>query len=392
MAPVYDEIAAETPTASAQFAKVDCEIQKNSMVNLCTKYGAKGFPTLKAFLGSADWEYKGPRSKAGLSDLIARLSAPDVQELKSMAELEAAQEAAAPTPVFFFGGPSGEEAHRAFVNIARTLKHRDTFYVSSDPTVLKGVGGATSPTQAVARLERGEQARLMPVSATDPDFSGTAILAFVEAERTPTFSLIGADNFYDLSTTGKPLVMLFAEPSIPDAAGLTVADSEVSGSTPQALRSLARDEELRSHFVFGLLDAKDNAEHVTTTYNMEGPIGSKGRLIILMREKGRSYRQFAVSPPEDTRDGAAMRDYLVRVTKREVPFEYEGMWGAPERWWRVAKGYVPQLAMLDGAPRFSLISIPAVILLLLVIRLVVWNPVHDAYEEERKVRAAQKRK
>ena len=58
----------------------------------------------------------------------------------------------------------------------------------------------------------------------------------------------------------------------------------------------------------------------------------------------------------------------------EVSFEYEGMWGRPARFWRIAKSYVPLLAYLDFLPNFSLVAAVAAVPLLVVLKLLMYDP------------------
>ena len=365
LAPILDEVAAATAPEVARFAKVDCDAQKGRHVNLCSENGVKGFPVVKVMHEGLSWEYRGPRTKDGLTALVERMRNPAIRELASSADLDDAMEKSkeaaklSGTPVVFFGATEGGKEDSAFARAARMLQHKDTFVTSKAAAVLstvsKGNKGMLSPF--VARLEIGETPRIL---AGEDATSVEAISAFIERERLPTLSLIDQHNFYDLSSAGKPLAMLYAH-----------AIEETTEELKALMRALAREDRLRSKLVFALLDGEEHAEHVTQAYNI--PAGSKEpRLIGLQRISG--YRQFAVSAPEDCTSAAAMSAYLTRMAAGGVDFEYEGLWGAPDRWWRVSKGYVPQLEALDFLPRYSLAAIPALLVLYLIIKLLLYEP------------------
>ena len=70
----------------------------------------------------------------------------------------------------------------------------------------------------------------------------------------------------------------------------------------------------------------------------------------------------------------AERHFLRRVALGEVVAEYEGWWGLPERWWRIAEHAVPALSSLHFLPRYSLVSPLLLVAALLVLRLLLWMP------------------
>jgi len=375
LAPIFEEVATETQPDVARFAKIDCDKQKSARINLCSDHGVKGFPMVKVMHEGLSWEYRGPRTKDGLNALVERMRSPAIREVKSAADLEDAMKNVeikfTGTPVIFLGAYDGDKEYSAFGRAARMLQHKDTFVASNKASVLAAIGkhvvGAMPETPFVTRLELGEAPQIL--SGADA-VSVEAISAFIDRERLPTLSVIDQHNFYDLSNAGKTLILLYAQSPITGAASLSLADSEVAEALPTQLRALARDAALRSSLVFGLLDAKQNAEHVSEAYKI--PSGSEPLLIALKRHKG--YRSFAVSTPGDCESAAAMRDYLERVASGEVQFEYEGLWGAPDRWWRFAKSHVPQLAALDFMPRFSLLAFPGALLILVIVKLLLYEP------------------
>ena len=385
LAPVLDEVAQETPDTVARFAKVDCEAQKGLSDNLCTRFGVRGFPVLKALNEGMEWTYAGPRTKEGLLSLVERMRGPPIREVDSVGALDAVL-ASANEPVVFFGGRLGGEpqSYESFAQVARMRQHEDSFASSKEAKALAAAAGATGAKPPfVARLERGEAPRLLSSElATDVD----AIREFVERERLPTFSAIDYTNFHLLANAGKPLIMLVTTPAVPNAAKVSVADSEVAGSPAAALRALSRDPALRPMLAFGLLDADENNEHISTTYNVSA--ADAPRIIALQKPSG--YRQFAVSTAEEATEPAAMRAFLERIVAGKVNFEYEGMWGRPARWWRVAKTYIPALSHLDFLPNFTFVALGLVLPFLLIIKFIVYDPFTAAQEDARQM--AQERK
>jgi hypothetical protein len=336
---------------------------------LCNRFGVKGFPVVKVLNEGMEWTYDGPRTKEGLQTLLERMRNPSIRELTSASELEAAL-ASAREPVSFFGGRTEAAAtdYAAFAKVARMLQHKESFSSSRDAKVLAAASAnAMVKPPFVARLEKGEEPRLLTGEGAT---SVEGIEQFIERERVPTFSAIDHTNFHVLANAGRPLVTLVTTPVAQGASMVSVADCDVAGSPAANLRALAREAAHRSALVFGVLDAKENEEHVRTTYNVTAD--DTPRLIVLRKVGG--YRQFALSTPEEASDAAAMRAFLARLIADEVSFEYEGMWGRPARFWRVAKSYVPQLEHLDFLPNFSLVAAAASVPILIVLKLLMYDP------------------
>ena len=380
LAPILEEMAAdEAAMGAAKIGKVDCTVEKA----LCTHFDVHGFPTLKMFHEDHMWEYKGSRNKASLEALFKRMQQPPVRELSSVDELNAAIDAASKdnAALFLLGAPPPGQATNdlvadSFKTAARQLQHRDTFVSSSNPKVLAELfkeGVAAAPF--IARVEKGETPRLLKA----PEPSSAEIISFVEGSRLPLFSLVNPANFYDLSSSGRPLVLLIEDPlRLGKKAGeevdgqlLTLDDSNVAGSSAAALRSVARDESMGSRFVFAMLDVVANEEHINSTYFITR--GDAPRLVVLHRSGpgGRGYRSFAVDKPGEAASEATMRSFLERISLGKVAFEYEGSWGMPDRWWRIAKGYVPALSALDFLPQYTFSGGAAVFVLVFIIYIIV---------------------
>ena len=232
-----------------------------------------------------------------------------MRALSSVDELNAAIDAASKdnAALFLLGAPPPGQVTTdlvvgSFKTAARQLQHRDTFVSSSESKVLAELfkeGVVAAPF--IARVEKGETPRLLKA----PEPSSAEIISFVEGSRLPLFSLVNPANFYDLSSSGRPLVLLIEDPlRLEKKAGeevdgqlLTLDDSNVAGSSAAALRSVARDESMGSRFVFAMLDVVANEEHINSTYFINR--GDAPRLVVLHRSGpgGRGYRSFAVDKP-----------------------------------------------------------------------------------------------
>jgi hypothetical protein len=205
--------------------------------------------------------------------------------------------------------------------------------------------------------------------------SETSLREFIKMGRSPILNVVAHETFYDLANAGRPLVMLLLDPatlSTPvDKVGLAQAD--VPGSVASAFRSLARDERLQTEFVFALLDAAENEEHVREAYKLRRDSAPR---IVVLKKKGPT-RSHATDTPGDTSSLEGMRAFLETVLSGEAHFEFEGIWGLPDRWWAKMKSYVPALSKLDWLPRWSITGTVGLLVAALLTKLILWMPAPD---------------
>jgi len=267
--------------------------------------------------------------------------------------------------------------------------HKDSFARASDPVVLKALleQGSTEASKVeaalgalpfMARLETGEAPRLLDAPAVLAKKKTQAIAkedvtSFIEADRLPILSLASWTNFFVLAgDENRPLVLLMQDAATLGSKEVSLADCDTPGAAAD-FRELARDDGWRRHFVFAMLDFANNEEHINSTYFLYRE--SMPRLVVL--RKSSSGRAFAVDTPGDAADGPGQRAFLDSVLTGQVSFEYEGKWGMPARWWRVAKAYVPQLAALDFLPSYSLAGSLVALLVIAICWLVCFAPLPD---------------
>jgi hypothetical protein len=340
------------------------------------------------------WVYNGRRKKDDLLTLVARMQMPAVRPLQSASDLEQAMEGEMGSPVVFMQGRSAgaadasaaTEALAAFDAAAHTLKHTDVFVSAAQPELLrKLMGGTELPTLPfVARLERGEEPRLLTEVATQ-----ASIEAFVGTQRVPSFSLADDSNFGTLMNVPKgdrfmPLALLLLDPESTGKDGPLTMDASFEG-VGGALRTLSREPALRDQFVFAMACGAEFEEYLKEIYFIDR--STLPRLIVLW--KGDYFlgffttlRSFFVDTPGEAADAASMRAFLERVASGAEGFgEFEGRAGAPARWWRLAKGYMPQLHTLDWLPRGTFVLPPVLLVIYLLFKLMS-APDAEYYERE----------
>jgi len=359
LAPILDEVADEVEGVT--IGKVDATIE----TALRDRYSVKGYPTLLVMQHGKTWEHRGQRNKPGILKLIERMKQPAVATLATEAELRAASR-----PVLFLLGradstdePAPAPAHALFEAVAHSRKHVDTFVATEAGSVLQaaGLGGTQRPF--VAKLEPGEAPELLDAAALRA-MAEPALEVWVSNNRLPVFAQLDRDNFWEATqNAARPLAVLLLDPCEGQEGCTKILQSDAGTSGAGAeLRAASRDAALRNRFYFGLLDGRKWVEFAQE-HNVE--IGEMPRLLVLRAGKPRSFYVGAAG-------GGDYAGFLRRVAAGDATPEYEGNWGMPERWFRVAVRAVPPLAALNALPRYSLAG-PLVLLAALVVGyLLLW--------------------
>lgn len=404
LAPILDDIVSRPEAVGdAKIAKVDCTVEKA----LCDRFEVRGFPALKLIHEGNVWEHKGSRSKAAIETLLSRMQKPPVSELPSLDALKAAMAATSVNQAATYvlvdeagaggGGASATALRESYRQTARKMQHKDTFTTTSSGAVVAALlaeGGASStkpstPGPFVVRAEAGEAPAIFAPEQEATKPLTEALSEFVETHRLLRFSVAGPSNFYELATSGRPLLLAIVDPKTLGVDALAKEHSEAPGPLAD-LRALSRDPALQKEFVFAMLDFVENEEHITSAYFI--PRDTLPRLVALHRGKG-GERAFAVDTPGDASGGAErVRAFAEAVAAGRVAYEYEGMWGLPDRWYRKAKGYVPALSALDALPKYSIAASLAVLLAAGIVRLLMVGeyPEDDGFVD-RKARAPVRR-
>lgn len=349
LAPILDEVAEATD--SVTIGKVDATIEKG----LRDRFKVKGYPSLILFAEGKTWEYRGKRDKAGLLWLFDRMQQPPVTSVATEAELQT--ELKEKGVVFMLvRSPEPTTSHALFEKVARTRQHLDRFVATDSEEVLKAVGlsEAAQKRPLVAKIEAGET-ELTPLLPSGP-IKEAGLEAWIKTHRMPVYSLLDRDNFFEtVQNEKRPLAALLLDPCGGTACSEELKAEAKTEGLGAALHAASRDATLRDKFYFGVLDGRKWVDFAQEHF-LE--LEDLPRLLVL---KGGETRSFYLDAPGNTDFGA----FLKRVAAGEVPAIYEGTWGMPDRWWRTATLYVPQLKALQGLPRYS-IAAPLAALAVLV--------------------------
>jgi protein disulfide-isomerase-like protein len=135
LAPEYETAAAALKADGIALAKVDATEEENKA--LSSKFGVRGFPTLKIFRGgdeAALQEYEGPRDAAGIQSYLRMQFGPAVSELADAAALEAAKkpEDGEITVVAVLPGGADSAGYKAYLAAAEALRGEAAFKFTLD--------------------------------------------------------------------------------------------------------------------------------------------------------------------------------------------------------------------------------------------------------------------
>eukprot|EP01084_Bolivina_argentea_P048871 89964_1 len=250
LAPEFESAAqaiAKDDGLEAVLAKVDATIEKD----LSSKYGVKGFPTLKFFTGDVEspTDYSGGRTETTIVQWLRTRSMPPVSILASVEDVEAFKKKGRVVLVGFFAEDS--EGAKALNAVAEA--NRETAVVGL-------------VTDAEVKIEGTEQGKVYlfrdfedPVVECDRDLTVEGLTDFLNGERFPLIDAIGPENYKDYVDRGLPLVWI----------SINVEDEEEKENVINALLPFAKDNKGKLSFTW--VDATKYAQHVQNLGITETP-------------------------------------------------------------------------------------------------------------------------
>jgi protein disulfide-isomerase-like protein len=247
MAPILDAVAPKLKGKMA-IGKIDCTTSKS----LCTKYGVRGYPTMKFALDGDMYDYPGNRDETSIMAFAEKMMLPSVTLVSSYEEaLEFAKNTQ--EGVAFVGydtdakGSSVEEilkstmAGQVFSQVARKKKAFAYFcWLRPGADGLEKLKGVY---RFVNRIETGDvEPRLWETH--DPTTEG--LMEFVQEQMIPLVSMFGPHNFQKIGKNGRPLVIGVVDESNEDQVA-AVKDHMKSFITKS-------DKELVEKYYYGVMD------------------------------------------------------------------------------------------------------------------------------------------
>jgi protein disulfide-isomerase A1 len=251
LAPEYEK-AAQILNADDDIAAVLAKVDATEEKDLATKFGVRGFPTLKYFTGDSDNpdEYTGGRTESTIVTWLRSRSLPAVTELSTNEEVEAFRSRSSVVIIGFFDENSND------VTILKSIAETNRESVV--------VGLVTANSVYVENVEFGslylfrdfDEPNMLRLEG---DISVSSITDFLNAERFPLIDAIGPENYKDYMDRGLPLVWV----------SLSVDDEEEKNTVIAALIPSA--QRFKGKLSFTWVDAVKYAQHVDNLGITETP-------------------------------------------------------------------------------------------------------------------------
>jgi protein disulfide-isomerase A1 len=201
LAPEYEKAAQAIEAdadINAKLGKVDATIEKD----LATRYGVKGFPTLKFFNGDADApiDYSGGRTEPTIIQWLRTRSMPAVTMLDSAEGVTEFKKKASVVLVGLFEADG--DAAKALAELADN--NRESVMVGQVSSADTKVDGTEFGKLYLCHSFDGEETMV----AYDGELTVEGMTAFMNAERFPLIDAIGPENYKDYVDRGLPLVWI----------------------------------------------------------------------------------------------------------------------------------------------------------------------------------------
>jgi len=201
LAPEYAQ-AAISLKGVASIAKVDADAEQNRP--LASRFGIRGFPTIKLFRNGVPTDYEGGRSANEIVAFMKKQSLPAVSELESADEVNSFSNEERVVIIGFFNDGDSKE-YRDFFAVAEKLRNNFLFGAVLDKeAVNKEYQVKEIPTILLfKKFDEGKN--------TLPSSSFEKLEEFIFANSVPLIDEIGPHNYKAYSEAKIPLVYLFVD-------------------------------------------------------------------------------------------------------------------------------------------------------------------------------------
>jgi protein disulfide-isomerase A1 len=197
--PEFDSAAKTLKASNLYIAKVDADNEANR--ELATRFGIRGFPTLKFFRnGEFESDFDGQRTAEGIVSFLKKQTLPAVSHFETKEDLEKLRAEHKVLVVGFFESQNSD--YEAYSKLANTLRNRFTF-------------GAVVGKDALAKEYEAKPSQVVLFKKFDEgrnDLTDLSTLAeFIKVNSVPLIDEIGPENYKDYVDSGLPLAYIFVE-------------------------------------------------------------------------------------------------------------------------------------------------------------------------------------
>jgi len=235
LAPKYEKAATDLK-GKAPIAKVDCTLSEP----VCTRFGVRGYPTLKLFRDGKHSEYNGAREAEALVSYMKKQVLPAVSVLES-GDVKAFADSDKVVIIGFFENTEGVE-YSAFIQVAKQLRDDYTFGVSSDSALATELGAKLPGVILFKKFDDRKNVY------DESSFTKDDLADFIQLNSVPTMDEIGPQNYQKFIDSGLPLAYLF------------VTDEDRATTGP-LVESVAKEFKGKVNFVY--IDAQQYGGHAS---------------------------------------------------------------------------------------------------------------------------------
>lgn len=196
IAPEFESASEILDPEGVTLAEVDCTADESK--DVCSKYGVRGYPTLKIFRPETDpSDYEGGRDSEGIVKYMRKQTQPAWQVLADKAALDKMCDG--DNTVVFFGT---EDDAAAFIKVATALRNDFSFGIITDADLTKAEGATTGSVVMYRKFDE-------PKVTMEGELSQKGLEDFISAESMPLYGEIGPENYSKYMAKGLPIAWAF---------------------------------------------------------------------------------------------------------------------------------------------------------------------------------------
>lgn len=283
LAPVYEQVADWAADANdVKLAKVDCTTESE----VCSKFGVKGYPTLKWFDHGSPTDYSGGRDVAGIKSYITLKTAPVIVAVTSNDEFDALTGSV----VAFAHLDESTDNFAFFKSASEAMREKDvTFAYTTDASIASHAGLGDAILRVTISSSGSSE------SWQGAELSSTAdIVTFVNDNSLPLLDEMTAQNYKTYMGRSLPIVWTFvSQANFPK-------DGEFSGFLAH-VHDIAAEHKGSMSFVY--VDGDKMKKH-------RNSLGHEGSLPAVVVENIVARKKYIFDDASGALDASSLRQYL----------------------------------------------------------------------------------
>lgn len=208
LAPKY-ETAATQLKGIAPIAKVDCTAQEA----LCSRFGIRGYPTMKIFRDGNPSEYNAAREVDAIVSFMKKQVLPAISVLEGD-KIQEFIDSDRVVVIGFFENTESRE-YKVFAEVAGSLRDDYLFGATTDAAAASTFGASVPGVILFKKFDERK-------NIFEDTFSKSELKSFIKTNAIPVMDDIGPENYGKFVESGLPLAYLFVTPENREESGKLV--------------------------------------------------------------------------------------------------------------------------------------------------------------------------